>query len=154
MKRLSLLYIYAGITTAVLLIDRITKFWALHYCTIIKRYNSFIACELSFNRGASWGILNDGSTTSFLLVSTLIGVVTAGLMVYAYKRYKSGYFIGGELLIVAGSLSNILDRFFYKGVIDFIELSYRGYYWPSFNVADACIVTGVGILVVLQVYNE
>jgi signal peptidase II len=38
-------------------------------------------------------------------------------------------------------------------VIDFIELSYNGYTWPIFNIADACIVIGIFIMIV-ELYKK
>jgi signal peptidase II len=45
-------------------------------------------------------------------------------------------------LILAGALGNIVDRVRLGYVVDFIQI----YWWPTFNVADMCIVSGVIIL--------
>jgi signal peptidase II len=47
-------------------------------------------------------------------------------------------------LVLGGSLSNLVDRLWYKAVLDFIELYIGPYSWPVFNVADVCIVIGIG----------
>jgi hypothetical protein len=41
--------------------------------------------------------------------------------------------------IVGGAIGNIIDRFHYQFVVDFIDLRW----WPVFNVADSCITVGV-----------
>jgi len=46
-------------------------------------------------------------------------------------------------LIIAGAISNILDRIFYGGVVDYFALSFI----PTFNVADIFIVAGIGIFI-------
>ena len=46
-------------------------------------------------------------------------------------------------LIIAGAISNIFDRIFYGGVVDYFTLSFI----PTFNVADICIVLGIGIFI-------
>jgi signal peptidase II len=56
-------------------------------------------------------------------------------------------------LIFAGALGNLYDRVSYGYVIDFIEVYYRTYRWPSFNVADSSITVGVGLLV-LQIFRK
>ena len=49
----------------------------------------------------------------------------------------------------------MIDRVLYQGgVIDFILLSARGYYWPYFNVADACIVCGVGLMIIAVIWES
>jgi signal peptidase II len=45
--------------------------------------------------------------------------------------------------IAGGAIGNIIDRFHYGYVVDFIDL----HWWPVFNVADSCITVGVGLLI-------
>lgn len=66
----------------------------------------------------------------------------SGDISYALSKNK----LVGLIAIIAGSLSNIVDRFIYGGVIDFIELSYNQWIWPVFNVADVAIVCGIGLI--------
>jgi signal peptidase II len=66
---------------------------------------------------------------------------------YAYHQYLCGNSIIGEVCVVTGSLSNLIDRVVYHGVIDFIILSYNDFSWPVFNIADTIIVLGVGIMI-------
>lgn len=49
-------------------------------------------------------------------------------------------------LILGGALGNVHDRILYGSVIDFIEVHFRTYYWPDFNVADSSVVTGACML--------
>ena len=48
-------------------------------------------------------------------------------------------------LVIGGAISNIIDRLHAPGVIDFIKLPY----WPTFNLADIAVCSGIGILLVL-----
>ena len=54
-------------------------------------------------------------------------------------RYGSG-------LIVGGAIGNVIDRFLHPGVVDFLDFHLAGWHWPAFNIADAAIVCGVGLL--------
>ena len=57
--------------------------------------------------------------------------------------------IAGSLgLIVGGATGNIVDRLRYGAVVDFIRVHALGYSWYVFNVADACIVCGIGVLLI------
>ena len=60
-----------------------------------------------------------------------------------HGRDKRGINVLGEVMVIAGSSSNIIDRMVRGGVVDFIEFSYKNWAWPTFNIADAAIVVGV-----------
>ncbi|MGH7966531.1 MAG: signal peptidase II, partial [Candidatus Binatia bacterium] len=55
----------------------------------------------------------------------------------------SPLFVVAVAAILGGALGNLIDRIRYGEVIDFVLLHWRGYHWPAFNVADACITLGV-----------
>ncbi len=144
---------YISLFSAVLLLDRITKYAAVHYVSGEYRLSAFLSCQPVLNRGIVCGIFNSLHTTSFILTSLLVFSIYALLVVYTYFQWKEHRSIFAELLILAGGLSNIIDRFIYNGVVDFIVLSYKDWFWPVFNVADACIVCGV-ILMVLTCFDK
>jgi signal peptidase II len=113
----------------------------MQVCTV----NSFLSFEVVFNRGISWGMFHSQSDILFYFVSLIIVATTAFLCWYAYHNAQRGQSIFAEVCIIAGSCCNLIDRFFYGGVIDFIILSYGNLSWPVFNIADAVIVFGVGL---------
>ncbi|MEX0939913.1 MAG: signal peptidase II [Candidatus Babeliales bacterium] len=132
-------------------IDQLSKWLVLKYCIFGVTYKIFsiVSCKLVFNRGIAFGLFNCSEKHAFIGVSLAIIVV--------YQLFVGYFFIGncrrsfeslkiGELLILAGGLSNIIDRLMHAGVVDFILLSYHGWAWPIFNIADACIVLGVFIM--------
>ena len=53
-------------------------------------------------------------------------------------------------LIAGGALGNLFDRLRTGAVIDFIDLYWRAYHWPAFNIADSAICIGVGLFLVLS----
>ena len=52
-------------------------------------------------------------------------------------------------LILAGALSNIIDRLLYSGVADFFHFYLKEYSWYVFNIADIYIVTGLMLLLLV-----
>jgi signal peptidase II len=46
-------------------------------------------------------------------------------------------------------VGNLIDRIRLREVVDFIDLYWGSYHWPSFNVADSAITIGV-VLIVLE----
>lgn len=112
-----------------------------------------LSFDIVFNRGISWGFFATDGMVGFTLMGFLIGGITALLAYYMYTRWYAGFSVAGELLIVAGSVGNLIDRLFYHGVIDFIRFSWGRFTWPIFNIADCCIVLGV-FLIVMQKLKE
>ena len=141
------MFIYIILALTIFIIDRITKIAALTWWMEHARYiTPFLSCEVVLNRGISWGMLHSTNDIVFVVVSLIITVITAMLCWFAYYNYKRGNSILAEVCIITGSVSNLIDRAIYGGVIDFIILSYGNLSWPVFNVADMMIVFGVGLL--------
>ncbi|OGI17431.1 MAG: hypothetical protein A3J63_03795 [Candidatus Moranbacteria bacterium RIFCSPHIGHO2_02_FULL_40_12b] len=68
------------------------------------------------------------------------------------ENYHQKFFIPNSLfiiLIIAGAISNLIDRLYFGCVIDFIDLKV----WPIFNLADAYITIGA-ILIILSLFKK
>ena len=133
-------------------IDRASKLWALSLDDDVV-VNQFLSFHLAFNRGISWGFFDSSESLPFLIVSAVVLALVVYLMWYTLQRYRAGESVIGELLVLTGAFSNIFDRLYYQGVIDFIVLSFKDYYWPVFNIADGLIVLGVFIMV-MEIVHE
>ena len=48
-------------------------------------------------------------------------------------------------LILGGALGNLIDRLRFRAVVDFLDVYWRGWHWPAFNVADMGICVGAGL---------
>ncbi len=72
-------------------------------------------------------------------------------MCHAYRLYRERQSLWGAALVLAGGLSNMLDRYLVGGVIDFIAISFGTFDWPIFNGADVAIFCGI---LYLAMYNE
>ncbi len=49
-------------------------------------------------------------------------------------------------LIFGGAVGNLIDRTRLGAVVDFVDVHFRGWHWPAFNVADSAITVGVAML--------
>ena len=96
------------------------------------------------NFGVSFGLFA-GIIPSIYLV--IIGIAVTSLVFYLYIQSKKKLEKWGFILIIAGALSNILDRFINGYVIDFIYIHYKEFYWPAFNFADIYISIGISLLI-------
>ena len=138
---------YLLLGTLIFIIDRVTKLAALRWCAdSAHTITSFLSFEVFYNRGVTWSFFHCESNYMFVILSLIIAAITALVCWHAYHQYIRGCLALGEVCIIAGSLSNLIDRAVYHGVIDFIILSYKDWSWPVFNIADAVIVLGVGIM--------
>lgn len=144
---------YAVLAAMVMALDRMTKNWALTHCITTQRINNYLSYDLVFNRGVSWGMFHSDDNGTFVMVSMLILAVCIGLALHTFVRWQNHQWVIGEVMVLAGACSNLLDRVLHQGVIDFIALHVGWYHFPIFNVADMCIVCGV-VLMIISVVRE
>lgn len=154
-KKIAELVGYLVLFMSGLVIDRLTKHWILHHLEGEQKINSFLSFDFVINRGISWSMFHSEADSAFYLLTFVITLVLIFLVAYAYRRLRNQKVIIGEVLILAGGFSNIIDRIKYNGVIDFIVLSYQSFTWPVFNIADVCIVLGVFIMLInVYIYGD
>ena len=82
--------------------------------------------------------------TALLAVLSVVSITLICFAVYTYMRQSPDRIAWG--LIAAGAVSNVMDRYVLGGVLDYIDLKI----WPVFNLADASIVCGVGLLLLRE----
>lgn len=99
------------------------------------------------NRGVSFGLFsNIQNATVILLIITIIILVFIHFLLYKEKNIFAKY---GYSLIISGAYGNIIDRFFHRGVVDFLDFFIKNWHYPAFNVADSLIFTGVCLIIFL-----
>lgn len=138
---------------AVAIVDRLSKLWAIRSCQEPLSWTSWLQCDLVINRGVSFGLFHADNPWVFGVVTVFVMALTSIIAFHVIAQVRRGHSYVGELCIIIGSLSNILDRFIYDGVIDFIVLSTPWGFWPAYNIADALIVCGVALLIITH-YRE
>jgi signal peptidase II len=139
---------YAFVFIFAFLIDRLTKSWVLDHLDAPRKISEYLSLTFVLNRGISWGMFYSENDGTFLLIALAVIGLMIFLASFARKRWQEDHIIIGEVLALSGALSNLIDRFLYRGVVDFIALNYHTLTFPVFNVADACIVVGVFIMFV------
>lgn len=139
-----------GLIVALLILvaDQISKFFLLD----LMQQNPqgiviapFFNLVLVWNTGVSFGLFQEDTP---LRSWTLIGVAAAVLIWLLVWLWRAqGRLIGAALgLIIGGAIGNIIDRYRFGAVFDFLDFHAFGWHWPAFNVADSAIVIGVGLL--------
>ena len=105
------------------------------------------------NRGAAFSFLSNASwRLPFFIAVTLVAAV---VIVVALKRMRDEQRLAQASLamIFSGAVGNLIDRIRLGEVIDFLDVYWKSYHWPAFNVADSLICVGVA-LVALDMLRE
>jgi len=100
------------------------------------------------NEGAAFSFLADagGWQRWFLLVVS--GIVSALIAVWLTRVPRGNWVLTAALtLILGGAMGNLADRAVHGYVVDFVLVHYGGWYFPAFNLADACISVGAAFLI-------
>jgi signal peptidase II len=77
-----------------------------------------------------------------------LGLAAAVFIVWLLMRHGTQRLFALALaLILGGALGNVIDRVLHGYVIDFVQVHWRDWYFPSFNVADSAITVGAALLI-------
>jgi signal peptidase II len=107
----------------------------------------FFNLRLAYNTGAAFSFLgNAGGWQRWFFAG--ISVLVVGVLVVWMRRLKPEQWqlSLAFALIIGGALGNLIDRLVYGHVIDFIDVYYKTWHWPTFNIADSAITLGAGLL--------
>ena len=132
----------AAIATAGLVVaaDQATK--QLANSNIERGHDVNVFFGLDFTNTRNTGVAFGALDGAGLIVAILIGVSLAALIAYFVVNRDMPLLWLPVGLLLGGALGNLADRAREGAVIDFID----PVAWPAFNVADACIVVGVFLL--------
>jgi len=95
------------------------------------------------NYGIAFGLFS-GTLSSWLII--FCGLIITAIIYFMLIQTNNFVEKWGLTLIIAGAISNIMDRVINNYVLDFIYLHYSEFYWPAFNLADIYITLGVLII--------
>ena len=132
----------------VIILDQITKWVALSGLNLGENpitVTSFFNLVLVWNRGVSFGMFNNAGAYGPMILSGIAIAVVLGL-VYWLRQAENRLTVIALGLVIGGALGNVIDRFRFGAVVDFLDLHIAGYHWPAFNVADAAICVGAVLL--------
>lgn len=145
------------LAAVLVLFDQATKLWAAASLAGSAPFRLGLGFSFTYveNSGAAFGIfqgvrLQLGSLVidGVLLLGMLSAVVALGLVVYLITQRRQLNLLTQTALslVLAGAVGNMIDRFRYSYVIDFIHFQQGNFNFPVFNVADICVVVGAGLL--------
>lgn len=143
---------YLAITAGVFMIDQTTKAWAvrrLRFGEDIPVISGFLNFAYAQNAGVAFSML-DGQGDAGRWGLSAVAIVAGTLVLYFFwKTPRSDDRILGALaLLLAGIAGNVTDRMRLGFVVDFIDVQFGSWHYPTFNVADMAIVGGAGLLII------
>lgn len=154
--------IFFSTAALVALLDQVSKFWVLGHIPAqpegmglcLREPYALIAVPklLAFihtrNEGAAFSLFN----TYPVVLTTVAGVMALGVLIWALLLPAGDRLTRLALgMIFGGAAGNIADRFLHDfQVVDFILVlvTFKGRFWPTFNVADIAICVGIGLFLI------
>ena len=148
-------FVYFGIFLIIFLADRISKIYILSVLEnsgeVDIYINSYISLILVWNSGIGFGLLSFDKSAIYNVITILIILINLFILFLIIRSDKIRSYL--FLIILGGSAGNLFDRLYYSAVLDFIDISYKGYHWFIFNVADIFISIGIICLIFVELMN-
>lgn len=132
-----------------IIIDQITKIYMinLHGNSVIV-IEGILQLSYAKNTGIAFG-LADKNLISIIITDMIVIFILLRFLILQRDNINKATRIS-LILILAGGISNLIDRIVYKGVIDFIDISQRIEHFPIFNIADIFIIIGFIMFVIVS----
>lgn len=140
---------FLWITLAVCVADQVTKHYALlHLRNTDIPLAPFLKFSLAFNTGAAFSFLSDAGGWQNLFFVGVAFVISVVILFMIRRLGANDTQVAVALtLVLGGAAGNVIDRVRFGYVVDFIDVYYRAWHWPTFNVADSAITIGAVLLV-------
>jgi signal peptidase II len=145
------------VSALVVLLDVVTKrlvstHLSLHEAIVVT---PFFNVTLAHNQGAAFSFLHDAGGWQRWLLIGLALVVSVMLLIWLSRLVAARWWTGTALaMIFGGAAGNVWDRIQHGYVVDFIQVYYQDWYFPSFNIADSAISVGAVMLLIESIRKE
>jgi signal peptidase II len=147
-------FVFGVVAALAILIDQVTKILARQHLKHLgyagrKVIDGIFTLRYSENTGVAFGMLQ--SLSGGRVILTLVALAAFGLVLYYLRRSDADHrrFHVALGMVGGGAIGNLIDRIIYGGVTDFLVFD-LGFWpfnpWPAFNIADAALVIGVGLM--------
>jgi len=144
------------LSVLVVAVDLLSKAWVTDSFNYAERLYVLPVFDLTLlhNTGAAFSFLADESGWQRWFFAVIAVVVSAGLLVWIAKLKANETWLACALaLVLGGALGNLHDRILLGYVVDFLLFHWDNAYFPAFNLADAAITLGAGMLIVDLIRN-
>jgi signal peptidase II len=143
---------FLPVSILVLFFDQLTKRWIMSNM-LYGDSKSIIGNIVKFtyirNPNSVFGLRFGGP-----VISTALTVIAFIFVIFLFFNSDVRFSLVSLSLIIGGALGNLTDRILYMEVIDFIQVGARGWYWPTFNVADSFVTIGLTMIIFYFVFID
>jgi len=142
-------WVWLVVTALVIVLDWHTKQMATDLLELYRPHQvfSWLNMTLAHNYGAAFSFLSDAGGWQRWFFIILASGVSVVLLVWLLRLPRNEWITGlGLALILGGAIGNLVDRIQLGYVVDFIDVFYKDWHYPAFNVADSAITCGVILL--------
>ncbi len=133
------------------LVDQMSKAWAVRTLRLGQDktvIDGFLAFAYAENPGIAFGQLQEGGRWGRWALAALAVAAAVAVLTYFFRTARTDdRILGACAFLLAGIAGNLTDRIRLGHVVDFILVHVGDYHWPTFNVADASICVGAGLLI-------
>ena len=147
------------VSGGIIIVDQATKYilkinLALHDHIVVL--DNFFNITHVLNPGGAFGFFAGKSPEIRKFIFLFLSSLVALFVVWFYKKCAETYiFLSyGLALIFGGAIGNLIDRFLYGKVVDFLDFYIGSAHWPAFNIADSAISIGMAILIGHILFNK
>lgn len=140
---------WLGLALGILIADQFTKVLIIGYYRLgdSTYVASFFNIVRAHNAGAAFSFLAGASGWQRWFF-TAVGIAAAAFIVWMLRSHAGQKLFSFALAsILGGAIGNVVDRLLHGYVVDFIQVHWRGWYFPAFNVADSAITVGAACLI-------
>ena len=148
--------LFALLTAGLIALDQVTKAFIVRTYALYTGeafINNFFSFYYTQNTGSAFSFLADKSWGIYILsaLSTILALI---VLFFLFKAIRvEEYLVAGSLMLLfAGAVGNLIDRFRLHYVVDFIRFDFGSYTFPIFNIADICAVLGTATLIVIMLF--
>lgn len=142
-------YLFAGF--GVYLVDQVSKAWVKKTLELYEEMpviSGFLNFYRTHNPGVAFSQLNDHGEVGRWGLSGLAAIAACAVMYFFWRTPKTeDRILSSCALLLAGILGNLTDRARLGYVIDFIDVQFGTWHYPTFNVADSAICLGALLLI-------
>ncbi|MBA2077996.1 signal peptidase II [Rhodanobacter sp. PCA2] len=146
------------LSAAVIVLDQLSKWWAVAALQPAGMPHPVVPgllnWTLAYNPGAAFSLLARGDGWQRWFFVALALLISAVLVVWLARTARRDWRTALPLaLVVGGAVGNLIDRLHAAQVTDFIDVYYRDWHYPVFNVADCGITVGAVLLVAFGLFG-